>query len=209
MFKPAVLSAAALALSLALPLSAMAQNNQNNPLSPNAAASGNSQTNLSSQDKQFMDQAAQANASEIRAALVAEDKAQNPTVKDFGRLMIFDHTELGADMTALADRLGVTLPVGPGQQANQQMDQLEKQQGASFDSAYMHAQVEDHEKAIALFQKEAKSSSNEVSNLAKIALPILEQHLALARLIDSSLSGQQAQASQRAKPAAGGSNARP
>ena len=179
---------------------------QNNPLSPNNA--GNGQSNLSSQDKSFMDQAAQANASEIRAAFVAEDKAQNPDVKDFGRLMIFDHTEIGADMAALAGRLGVTPPIGPGQQGTQQIDQLERMQGASFDRAYMREQVEDHEKAVALFQKEAKSSNNEVGNFAKIALPILEQHLALARLIDSSLSGQ-AQASQTSQPSAAGSNARP
>ncbi len=203
MLKPVALSAAALALSLALPLSAMAQNN---PLAPNNAANG--QSNLSSQDKSFMDQAAQSNAAEIQAALLAESKAQNPDVKAFGRLMIFDHTELGADMAGLAEKVGVTPPNGPGQQGKQQMDQLEKQQGASFDRTYMHAQVEDHEKAVALFQKEAKSSNNEVGNLAKMALPILEQHLDLARLIDSSLSGQ-AQASQTSQPAASGSNARP
>lgn len=203
MLKPVALSAAAVALSLALPLSAMAQNN---PLAPNNAANG--QSNLSSQDKSFIDQAAQSNAAEIQAALLAESKAQNPDVKAFGRLMIFDHTELGADMAGLAESMGVTPPTGPGQQGKQQMDQLESQQGASFDRAYMHAQVEDHEKAVALFQKEAKSSNNEVGNLAKMALPILQQHLDLARLIDSSLNGQ-AQASQTPQPAASGSNARP
>ncbi len=88
------------------------------------------------------------------------------------------------------------------------MDQLEKLQGALFDRTYMHGQVEDHEKAVAMFQKEAKSSNNEVGNLAKIALPILQQHLALARLIDSSLSGQ-AQALQRSAPGTAGANARP
>lgn len=155
-----------------------------------------------------MDQAAQANASEIQTALLAESKAQNPDAKDFGRLMTFDHTEIGADMAAMAERLGVTLPIGPGQQGRQQMDQLEKMQGASFDRTYMRDQVEDHEKAVALFQKEAKSSNDEVANFAKIALPILEQHLALARLIDSSLSGQ-AQAAERSAPGAAGTNARP
>lgn len=205
MFKPVMISAAALALCLAVPLSATAQNN---PLAPNSASAGNGQSNLSSQDKSFMDQAAQANASEIQAALLAESKAQNPDAKDFGKLMIFDHTEIGADMAAMAERLGVTLPIGPGQQGRQQMDQLEKMQGASFDRTYMRDQVEDHEKAVALFQKEAKSSNDEVANFAKIALPILEQHLALARLIDSSLSGQ-AQAAQRSAPCAAGANARP
>ncbi len=177
MFKPVMISAAALALCLAVPLSATAQNN---PLAPNSASAGNGQSNLSSQDKSFMDQAAQANASEIQAALLAESKAQNPDAKDFGKLMIFDHTEIGADMAAMAERLGVTLPIGPGQQGRQQMDQLEKMQGASFDRTCMRDQVEDHEKAVALFQKEAKSSNDEVANFAKIALPILEQHLALA-----------------------------
>jgi len=205
MFKPVMISAAALALCLAVPLSATAQNN---PLAPNSASAGNGQSNLSSQDKSFMDQAAQANASEIQAALLAESKAQNPDAKDFGRLMIFDHTEIGADMAAMAERLGVTLPIGPGQQGRQQMDQLEKMQGASFDRTCMRDQVEDHEKAVALFQKEAKSSNDEVANFAKIALPILEQHLALARLIDSSLSGQ-AQAAQRSAPGAASANARP
>jgi putative membrane protein len=116
--------------------------------------------------------------------------------------MVFDHTELANELSAAAHRFGVSMPAGVSQQAEETENKLESEHGASFDRAYMAAQVKAHEKAIGLFDKEAKAATNgEVAQLANLSLAILDQHLDLARLIDNAL-GNQAQASQsnRAEP---------
>ena len=202
MFKPVALSTAALALCLAVPVSAVAQNNPTPENKATSQTKESSPSSLTSQEKSFLDEAAKANNSEIRAGLLAEDEASNPEVKVFGRLMVFDHTELANELSAVAHRFGVSMPAGVTQQAEETTNKLESEQGASFDRAYMEAQVKAHEKAIGLFDKEAKTATNiEVAQLANLSLVILHQHLDLARLIDNAL-GNQAQASRGNKPQA-------
>jgi putative membrane protein len=206
MFKPVAISAAAFAFSLALSLPALAQHNgvpkfaQNSGTSQSngtSQTSASGQSSLNSQEKSFLDQAAEANNSEIRAGLLAQAQAQNPEVKAFGRLMVFDHTEVGNEAGGLAEHLGVSLPTGVSQQAQQTMSELKKEQGASFDRTYMQAQVKDHKQVIDEFKKEASSAGNsEVGQFAKLTIPLLEQHLALAETIDNTLGQKQAQASQ-------------
>ncbi len=57
------------------------------------------------------------------------------------------------------------------------IDQLKKQKGRSFDQAYVDMMVLDHQKAVALFEKAAQSSDNDVKAFAGKHLPILKKHL--------------------------------
>jgi Domain of unknown function (DUF4142) len=51
---------------------------------------------------------------------------------------------------------------------------------------YLKEQVQDHEKAVALFQKQAQSGQNEgLKSLAQLAVPLLQEHLAEARELNN------------------------
>ena len=73
---------------------------------------------ISQSGKEFLDFAAEVNASEIQGGLAAENKAEAPAVRAFARLMVLDHTELQSQLAAVAIENGVQLPNGPSEQVS-------------------------------------------------------------------------------------------
>jgi putative membrane protein len=138
--------------------------------------------------KQFLDFASEVNISEIRAGMLAEQKAQSDAVKAFGRLMALDHSELESQLDATAALNRVQVPDKPSSTAEQQMDQLKSMTGDQFDSAYINHMVQGHEKVVSRFESEKANAHNPtVLAVASSALPILQQHLALAKAVQASL----------------------
>jgi putative membrane protein len=139
--------------------------------------------------KQFFDFASEVNISEVRAGLLAEQKAQSDAVKAFGRLIALDHSELESQLDATAALDHVQVPDKPSSTADQQMDRMKSMSGSQFDRAYMNDMVQGHEKAVSRFQSEKSNTHNPtVLTVASSALPILQQHLALAKAVQASLS---------------------
>jgi putative membrane protein len=146
--------------------------------------------------KQFLDFASQVNLGEIRSGLVAEQKAQAPAVKAFGRLMTLDHSELESQLAAMAAADHLQLPGQPNAAAENKMDQLNSMNGSKFDTAYMDEMVKGHENAVSKFKSEQSSAQNpSVRAVIASALPIIQQHLALAKAVQASLKSQAARAS--------------
>lgn len=141
--------------------------------------------------KEFLDFAAYGNQAEIRAGLMAEKKAQSDAVKAFARLMVNDHMALESQLAAVASLDHVQLPNGINQTQQQQASKLNSASGPQFDSAYINDQVQDHEKIVQRFESE-KSSAHDPTILtaASGALPILKQHLALAKAVQASLNNE-------------------
>jgi putative membrane protein len=139
--------------------------------------------------KQFLYFASEVNISEVRAGLLAEQKAQSDAVKAFGRLMALDHSELESQLATTAALDQVQVPDKPSSTAEQQMDRLESMSGGQFDRAYMNDMVQGHQKVVSRFQSEKSNAHNPtVLAVASSALPILQQHLALAKAVQGSLS---------------------
>jgi putative membrane protein len=62
------------------------------------------------------------------------------------------------------------------------MREAEGLSGAKFDQAYMRNQIQDHVKTVELFQREAKDGKDEeLRKLAEQTLPMLQDHLKMAR----------------------------
>jgi putative membrane protein len=152
---------------------------------------------ISSSGKEFLGFASQVNVSEIRGGLVAEQKAQAPAVKAFGRLMTLDHSELQSQLDAIAAADNVALP----DQSNadeKQMNQLKSMNGTQFDAAYMKDMVNGHEMVVTRFKSEQSSAQDPgIRAVVLSALPIIEQHLALAKAVQASLASSENSASNR------------
>jgi putative membrane protein len=70
------------------------------------------------------------------------------------------------------------------------MNKLSGLSGRDFDRAYAEEMVQDHERAVKLFQKYQQESSNkELGAFAKQTLPVLEEHLQMAQTLEKSLGG--------------------
>ena len=128
----------------------------------------------------FLTHAAQDGEAEIELGKLAQEKAADMKVKDFGARMQTDHGNANAELRAIIAKKGVTVPGGPGPHAGMKA-KLEKLQGAAFDQAYMRGMVEDHTKAVREFETAAKSSDADVKAFAEKTLPTLREHLQQAR----------------------------
>jgi putative membrane protein len=141
---------------------------------------------LAQQDKAFLDYAAQDNQAEIQLCLLAEKKAQNPAVKAFARLMVDDHVQVESQLAALVNAESVDVPNGIGEDSEKTMSQLEPLKGADFDREFLKDQIQDHSRDLQRFGKEKDSTQDaDVKRFAALTMPVLQQHLDLARAVQS------------------------
>ncbi len=152
------------------------------------AESGHQQ-NLSPQDKDFLKFAVQDNHAEIESCLLAENRAVNLALKAFTRLMVDDHVQIASRLAALMNEEKFEAPGGIGEEGQTTMSKLEALHGKEFDRAFMQHQIKDHEHDLKRFNEiQAQTQNARLRQFAAETYPILNQHLAIAKSVDASLS---------------------
>lgn len=184
---------ALVAVSIALGGPAMAQGGTPSPSVPPAASASprsGQQGGSAQPDRDFLSYVAQDNQGEIQLCLLAEKKARNPALKAFARLMVDDHVQIESQLAALAGTMQVTLPNDVGEESRRTLAQLEPQSGDVFDRNFLDHQVDDHGHDLDRFRKEADATRNgDVKHFAEITMPILRQHLELAKAVQARIGG--------------------
>jgi putative membrane protein len=131
-----------------------------------------------SPDESFYKDAAEGGLAEVQLGQMAQDKGQSTAVKDFGRMMVQDHTAANEKLKSVAVGRGVELPASPGVSQMATKTKLQVLTGDSFDKSYIKSMVEDHKDTIKLFQKEAQSGQDPNARaFAQATLPTLQTHL--------------------------------
>ena len=149
-----------------------------------------SQAPASGTDQQFIDTAAQIDMTEAHIGQMAQDQGGTQGVKDFGQMLVTDHTADYNTLTAAATKAGATVPKGIDKEHDRMIAPLEKLKAAAFDRKFVHAMVAGHEKAIAEYQREAKDGQNaDIKAYATAALPTLQKHLQTARDLEKGKHG--------------------
>ena len=142
----------------------------------------------SAADKTFATKAAQGGMAEVQDGTLAQQNAASPQVKQFGQMLVTDHTQANQQLQQIAQQEGITLPAAPGTDEAQQSQKLQSLSGKDFDRQFVQNEVADHKKTIAEFQKEAQSGSDPaLKAFAQQSIPVLQKHLQTAE----SLSNQQ------------------
>lgn len=132
--------------------------------------------------QEFVNQAAVNNLFEIETSNLALQNAETEEVEQFAEQMIEDHTTASAELTALASSKGIAVPTTLPQEEQATRNRLAALNGIPFDKDYMTVQVEAHEEAVALFQRAVDELDDaELRFFAEQTLPILEEHLVMAR----------------------------
>lgn len=136
----------------------------------------------------FLVKAADGGMTEVRLGELAQQKATNKQVKEYGTMLIHDHSAANDKVKALAAQRNVTLPDAPGNEHQESIDKLAKRTGKDFDKAFMDAMTSDHEKDISMF-KDASNKVNDadVKSFVDNTLPTLQMHLDSAKAIRKSL----------------------
>lgn len=140
-------------------------------------------------DKQFMKTAAMGGAAEIELGQLAQSKASDPKVKQFGQRMVKDHSKAADELKSVAESQHIALPTGIDREDKAAKSRLSKLAGAEFDKSYMRLMVQEHTKTVDKFKREAEHGyDNSVKKFAQETLPTLESHLSEARQIEAGLS---------------------
>ncbi|MGH6990859.1 MAG: DUF4142 domain-containing protein [Stellaceae bacterium] len=135
-------------------------------------------------DHIFADEAAGANLGEISEARLALAKTNEADVDRFAHRMIHDHGMANAQLKKIAEAQNIKLPTVPPANGLKQAHRLQKLEGAAFIRAYIRDQIADHQKVIAMFQRESRTGRDyQLKNFASDTLPILRTHLRLARAL--------------------------
>jgi len=133
-------------------------------------------------DQSFATSAAQGGMAEVKLGHLASEKGQSSKVKNFGEQMVTDHSKANAELTSIVQKKGITVPTDLSSKDQALMTRLSSLSGDAFDKAYMSAMVNDHEKDIAEFQKEADSGRDpDLKSFAGKTLPTLQEHLRMAK----------------------------
>lgn len=137
----------------------------------------------------FVRNAAEGNMAEVKLGQLAQEKAQSPEVKKFAERMINDHTKANEQLKQVANQEHINFPTDVSSKHAQTYRTLEKLSGPEFDKAYARTMLQDHEKDVAEFKREAGSAqSGPVKQYAQETLPTLESHLQEAKQMQAQVS---------------------
>lgn len=157
------------------------------PPTGGAAASGVS--SLSHGDKKFIEDAAAGGMAEVEMGKLAEQKAANAQVRQFGSRMVQDHGKAGDELKSLASSKGVQVPAALPKSMQNDVDKLGKLSGADFDKAYMKHMVDDHKHDVSMFEKQSKSGhDSDLKAWAGKTLPTLREHQQLAQTTNAGVN---------------------
>jgi putative membrane protein len=129
-------------------------------------------------DASFYKNAAEGGIFEVDAGNLAQQKGNTQAIKDFGAMMVTDHSAANDKLKALAASKNISLPTSAsvGQMATKA--KLDVLSGDTFDKSYIKSQVKAHRETIALFKKEIASGQDpDAKAFATATLPTLQMHL--------------------------------
>lgn len=142
-------------------------------------------------DRTFAQNAAYGNLAEIQLGGLAVSKATDTDVRAFAQMMINDHQTSLNELKSISDERDLKLPDEIDQQHQVLRDRLQSLTGYSFDTAYMHNQVKDHQATSALFQSEsALGKEDRFKSYANKYLPKITEHWGKANTISDKLDAQ-------------------
>ncbi len=139
-------------------------------------------------DQQFVDFAAQTDMVEANLGQLAQNVASSQSVKDYGQMLVTDHTSDYHQLYSAAQQASLNVPTAIDAEHNKAMiDPMEKLKGEAFDRHFITDMVSGHTKAVAIYKKEAADAENPaLKNYAQAALPTLEKHLDDAKTLEKS-----------------------
>ncbi|MGN6165946.1 MAG: DUF4142 domain-containing protein [Flavisolibacter sp.] len=156
-------------------------NTDSSGMNNNSSTANTTYTNttpLGKEDSMFVMEAAMGGMMEVQAGNLAQQQAMNQRVKDFGAMMVQDHSQANNELKSLASSKGLMIPDSLPSDKQKHVDAMKKMNGKSFDSHYISMMLDDHKKDVKKFQDESKNAKDaDLRNWAGKTLPTLQKHL--------------------------------
>jgi putative membrane protein len=138
-------------------------------------------------DQKFAMMAAQTDIAELQVSNMALQKSNSDEVKKLAQKLIDDHTKTTDAMKQIASTKGMTLPTETDPKHKVLAKKLESESGDQFDKDYLAANVSDHHKVVAAFQKESQDGKDpDIKGFATQYLPAIQEHTQMLEQAQSS-----------------------
>lgn len=148
----------------------------------------NMNDNDQNRDQNFIKEVASGGLMEVEMGKYAQQNAMNPRVKNFGAMIVRDHSKANEELKSIANSKNMTLPTTMEDKHREMMSDIQKKTGADFDKAYIKEMVDDHEKDIDKFKKHAENGVDpDLKTFASKTLPILLMHQDSAKKINDAI----------------------
>jgi putative membrane protein len=132
----------------------------------------------SNPDALFFKHAAEGGIFEVDAGTLAQDKGSEQNIKDFGAMMVKDHSAANDKLKAIAAAKNLDLPTSASIPQMADKAKLEVLSGKTFDKSYIKGEIKAHRETIAMFRKEAATGQDAQAKAFAVAtLPTLKSHL--------------------------------
>jgi len=136
----------------------------------------------------FLKEVSSGGLMEVELGKYAQQHATNARIKNYGAMMVNDHSKVNDELKNIASKKNVTLPTTIEDKHSKMMSDIQKKTGVDFDKAYIKAMLDDHEKDVDKFKKQAENSADpDLKDFASKTLPILEMHQDSAKHITAAL----------------------
>ncbi|MGE5457822.1 MAG: DUF4142 domain-containing protein [Methanococcaceae archaeon] len=142
----------------------------------------------SNKDDDFIKDAVSGGLMEVELGRYAQQNAQNPRVRNFGAMMVRDHSKANDELKTLLTQKNIAVPPTMDDKHHDKMTDIQKKTGADFDKDYMSEMVDDHDKDVDKFKKFAENGTDpELKSFAGKLLPVLLMHQDSAKKIKDAL----------------------
>jgi putative membrane protein len=124
---------------------------------------------------------------EIQAGEIAQKNGKSKAVRDYGKMLVRDHTSADEKVTALAHKENVDLLAATPAPGPNEMGTMAT--GPDFDKKFAQEMLDDHRKAIAaLTAARDQTTDPQLRKLLTDLLPTLEKHAdAAQKIVDAQL----------------------
>ncbi|HEX5320194.1 MAG TPA: DUF4142 domain-containing protein [Stellaceae bacterium] len=147
------------------------------------AAFGQTRSQMTPGDQQFIKEAAIGGQFEVDAGKLAAQSA-NPQVKQFGEKMVQDHGTADAQLKNIVQAQGATAPAGLDPKHAQLRNRLASLKGEAFDREYITQMVKDHDEDAKKFADEQRNTKDpQLKQFAEQTLTVIKEHDQMARQI--------------------------
>ncbi|HLP71603.1 MAG TPA: DUF4142 domain-containing protein [Bacteroidales bacterium] len=187
-------------LIMAVPLVMMSCNNQranrqdNKNLADKAVVVENAKVDANKDNEpqsveNFVQEAAYGGMMEVELGRYAQQNASSPRVKNFGAMMVRDHSKANDELKSIAAGKSMTVPATLDDKHQNNMNDVMKKKGADFDKDYMKMMVDDHNKDVDEFRKQSENGKDpEIKAFAAKTLQVLVVHQDSAKRINDALN---------------------
>lgn len=139
-------------------------------------------------DVMFAKKAAMGGMTEVALGQLAAQKGASAEVKEFGQMMVTDHSQAGDKLKVIATAKHIPLPEKLDAKHQEMVDKMAKLEGAAFDKAYVPDMVADHQKDLKEFKMEAgQGKDTELKNFASDGSTMVQRHLDKIKTIKASM----------------------